>query len=344
MRRIVGAVLGALGCGAAACAGAGPAGAEPALAPFTIIVTESQTPPVPNSILELAGQLGFYKREGLDVTLKRVAGTPLAVAALLSGEGDMANVSLQAVLKLAGRGNTSLRAVSSPDRSLSYVVVASDRVRSLTELRGKVFGIGQVGTLDNSLTWLVLRRHGLDPGALRTVSVGRPQARLAALAAGKIDATTISLGSWTTLADKSGLRLLISKEDFFHSAPVTAKVNVVSVRTLTERRTAVEKVIMALIKLARWLAADRQRWADAMALARPDLRRADLEQLAAAYGHEWCVDGCFDVETLENSARILMTDPEHERKEPPATVQWADFSIVNSVLHKLGTAHQVGSP
>src|SRR3954466_10560888 len=56
---------------------------------FTIIVTEPDVPLVPNSILELAQSLGYFAQEGVDVEFSHVNGTPMAIAALSSGQGDM---------------------------------------------------------------------------------------------------------------------------------------------------------------------------------------------------------------------------------------------------------------
>jgi len=50
--------------------------------PFRIIVPEPETPLVPNSVIDLADRLGYYKREGVEVELIRVKATPAAVAAL----------------------------------------------------------------------------------------------------------------------------------------------------------------------------------------------------------------------------------------------------------------------
>jgi len=39
-------------------------------------------PALPNSVLWLAKDLGFYQREGLDVELNEFKGTPLVIAAM----------------------------------------------------------------------------------------------------------------------------------------------------------------------------------------------------------------------------------------------------------------------
>jgi NitT/TauT family transport system substrate-binding protein len=248
---------------------------------FTIIVTEPDVPLVPNSVLELAQSLGYFAREGVDVQFNRVGGTPMAIAALSSGQGgDMANVSLDALLKLSARGEARFRAVSSPSKSMSYVIVAREEIGSLAQLRGKTFGIGQSGTLDDTLTRSVLARQDLEQKDLSFVSVGQPQLRLKALKAGKIDATTISYGSWLALPDKSGVHILVSKEDFAQAAPPIAKVNVVSTDTLRGKADEVRKVTAALVELSRDFARDPQSWAAAMTKARPDVPVAELQQLA----------------------------------------------------------------
>jgi NitT/TauT family transport system substrate-binding protein len=303
---------------------------------LTIIVTEPDVPLVPNSVLELAQSLGYFAREGVNVEFNRVGGTPMAIAALSSGEGDMANVSLDALLKLRARGEARFRAVSSPSKSMSYVIVAREDVGSLTQLRGKTFGIGQSGTLDDTLTRSVLARNGLEQKDLSFVSIGQPQLRLKALKAGKIDATTISYGSWIALPDKSGVHILVSKEDFAQAAPAIAKVNVVSTATLRGKSDQVRKVTAALIELARDFARNPQSWAATMTKARPDVPPAELQQLADAYAQDWCVNGCFDLAELQSASDLLTATSAFGGLPRPPIDSWADQSVLASVLDRLG--------
>lgn len=308
---------------------------------FTIVVTEPGTPLVPNSVIELAQRLGYFQREGVDVNFLRVAGTPTAMAALSAGQGDMANVSLESLLKITARGDTRFRAVASPAKSFSYVIAAREAIATVPQLRGKLFGIGQRGTLDDTLSRTVLRHKGIDPDDLRIVSVGHPEVRLKSLKAGKIDATTISFGSWAALPDKSGLHVIVSKDDFFHAAPVIAKVNIVSESALHEKRSEVIKVTAAIVKLARDFARNPQRWAEAMIKARPDVPPAELRALAKAYTSDWCIDGCLDPSELRRSADLLASGPAFEDVRTPPMSRWADFSILSDILAEIGRDRDV---
>jgi NitT/TauT family transport system substrate-binding protein len=184
----------------------------------------------------------------------------------------------------------------------------------------------------------VLRNTGVDPAGLDVVSVGHPQLRLRALRAGKIDASTVSYASWLTLPDKHGLHLLMSKDDYFHAAPVIAKVNVVGTDALRKKRSEVVKVSAALLKLARDFARDPQRWAAAMANARPDVSKAELQGLAHAYAADWCVDGCFDRAALNATAQLFYASPSFAQIRKPEIAEWTDFSVLREVLNTIGPA------
>src|SRR5580704_13518540 len=114
--------------------------------PFRIIISETEMPVVPNSVIDLAGRLGFYKQAGVDVELVRVQQTPSVVAALHSGQGQMANVGFDAAVQLLARGQMKLKGVISPDKALPFLIAAKKAYTSPKQLEGKVFGVARVGS------------------------------------------------------------------------------------------------------------------------------------------------------------------------------------------------------
>src|SRR3954453_5905973 len=125
--------------------------------PFRMIVTDMEVPLVPNSVMELAKQEGYYDRAGVDVAFVRVQQTPLAMAALRAGEGEMANVALESLLQATAQGATDLRGVMSPNKSLPYLIAGKDDIKAVGDLAGKRFGIGRIGSVDHLLTTRVLQ-------------------------------------------------------------------------------------------------------------------------------------------------------------------------------------------
>jgi NitT/TauT family transport system substrate-binding protein len=305
--------------------------------PFRLIVTDLEAPLVPNSVMDLAVTLGYFERENVDVELVRVQQTPLAVTALQAGEGEMANIGVDSLLQLVSSGQLDLRAVMSPSKSLAFMIVARDSIPDIASLSGHSFGIGRVGSVDQSLSRQVLASEGVDYGSLEQVALGQPAARAQALAAGQIDATTMSLGTWTTLPDQSGMHVLVDQDTYYEAAPVVSKVNVVLPETLEERRPEVVAVVTALTKLARDIAADPSIWVDAMAEVRPDLDRADLESLAEAYSQSWSVNGGLSATDLSFTADWNFKSPDFADLEPVTLDRWVDFGVADEVLAKLGT-------
>lgn len=311
----------------------GPAAA----APFRLIVTDLEAPLVPNSVMDLAVSLGYFERENVEVELVRVQQTPLAITALQAGEGEMANIGVDSLLQLVASDQLDLRAVMSPSKSLAFMIVARDSISDVASLAGKSFGVGRIGSVDQTLSRQVLANQGVDVDGLNLVALGQPAARAQALAAAQIDATTMSLGTWTTLPDQSGMKVLIDQDAYFKAAPVVSKVNVMLPETIETRRPEVVAVVTALTKLARDISEDPQIWINAMADLRPDLDRAALESLAAAYSESWSVNAGLSAADLNFTADWNFKSADFADLKPIELSRWVDFSIADEVLKNLGT-------
>lgn len=312
---------------------AGAAWAEP----FRLIITDLETPLVPNSVMDLAEKLGYFEAEGVDVELVRVQQTPSALAALQAGEGEMANIGTDALLLLVLGGSDDLRAVTSPNKSLPFLIAARDTIASPSDLAGKSFGVGRVGSLDHSLSTKVLAAQGVDVEGLEIVSLGQPQVRSQALAAGQVDATTMSIGVWSAMPDRTGLAVLIGQDAYYAAAPVVSKVNIVTTATLESRGEEVEAVIRALTKLSREFAQNPASWAEAVAAARPDVSRETLDTLAEAFAASWSVNGGMSASELAYTTDWLFQTEDFQGKSPVPLEAWVDFGPVDAVLSEIGT-------
>ncbi|WP_246018428.1 ABC transporter substrate-binding protein [Pelagibacterium montanilacus] len=312
----------------------GAAAAEP----FRLIVTHLEPPLVPNSVMDLALELGYFEREGVEVELVRVQQTPSALAALQAGQGEMANIGVDALLLRHAQGDDSLVAVGSPNTSLPFLIAARDDFGSVAKLAGASFGVGRLGSLDHSLSTRVLSSLGADPDAMEIVALGQPAVRAQALAAGRIDATTVSIGVWLSLPDKTGMEVLVDPDAYFAAAPVVNKVNVVPRTVLEDRRDEVEAVTAALVAVSRDFAADPDLWIEAMAPYGGELGPEDFGTLADAFAGAWMVNGGLDAQALAFTGDWLAGTEDFADAEMPTLDQWVDFSAVDAVLDRLGTA------
>jgi NitT/TauT family transport system substrate-binding protein len=306
-------------------------------APFRLILTHLEPPLVPNSVMDLALEKGYFTAEGVDVELVRVEQTPSALQALASGEGEMANVSVDGLLLLVAQGATDLKAVTSPNKSLPYVIAAKDDIKTVADLAGRKFGVGRVGSLDHSLSMKVLSGEGLDTNAMEIVALGQPGVRAQSLVAGQIDATTMSIGVWMSIPDKTGFHILVDQEPYYAAVPVINKVNVVTQKVLDERGAEVAGVIRALIKLSRDFSADPNAWATAMVPYAPNTDEAGLQALAATFAGSWSVNGGMNKTDLQYTQDWLYSTEDFKSATPVTIDQWVDFGPVDAVLAEVGT-------
>ncbi|MBK4218194.1 ABC transporter substrate-binding protein [Paracoccus caeni] len=318
--------------------------ALPAFAdPFRLIVSDAETPLVPNSVMELALQEGYFDRAGVEVEFVRVGQSPMVMAALRSGEGEMANVALETLLQAVASGAQDLRGVMSPNKALPYLI-AGRNVGAVTDLTGKRFGIGRVGSVDHLLSLRVLEAAGVDPASLQMVALGQPQARAQAMLAGQIDATTMGIGSFTAIDQDPAVSILIDMGDFYEAAPVLSKLNVVTTETLATRGPEVQAVIEALILAARDFQANPEHWIEAMQKARPDVPPEDLRFLADAFAGSWMVNGGLDLDELTRSQAWLHEGEDFSGLTIAPPEAYADPAPLSAVLDRIGISAAGDAP
>jgi NitT/TauT family transport system substrate-binding protein len=160
--------------------------------------------------------------------------------------------------------------------------------------------------------------------------------RAQALAAGRIDATTMSIGVWLALGAKERLKVLVSEADYYAAAPVLNKANVVPDRVLRERRDDVTAVIRATLRASRDFARDPQLWAEAMGRARPDVAPGDLQTLAAAFRSGWSVNGGLNRDEIAFTADWSFGTPDFVGLRKPDLSEWVDFGPLDAVLREIG--------
>src|SRR6185295_16052421 len=231
----------------------------------------SPVPPLPNSVIWLAKDLGFYQREGLDVELIEFQGTPLALAAMISGDIDVGNVSTSEVIRITATKTQPMRAIHSPDARLYFLIAARDELKTVQALSGKTFAVARVGSVDHSQAVLTLKAMGVNPASMTMVAMGVPSTRAQALVAGRVDATSLSIGTWITIQKEPGVRILVDHNTYFENATVVEKVNAVTTKVIDEKPEQLRRFTAAIVKASRYFAENQDAWVSAMTKRRPDV-------------------------------------------------------------------------
>ena len=298
--------------------------------------------PTANSILKLAARLGFYEKHGLKVEIVELDGTPQSVAALTSGAVDIADIGIDAAIRLSVDNGIKLKGLTSGGFGAAFMIAAKSDIKTLADLAGRSYAIADNGSLDHNLTLAVLRGSGIAEDAPNFVAIGAPAARVQALAAGQVDATTVSYGTYLSIADQPGISVLMSANDFAETAPGLSKFVAALDTTVAEKPEALKRFVAALIDISRTFDANPEQWVDAVAAARDDLKREDLERTVKTIAGRWCVNGCFNPDELGKAVAFVYANPEFKDFAQVAVTDITDGSFVQAALDAAGTDSDPG--
>ena len=324
-------------------AAAQPSSAPAGLIKFRAGVASAATPALPNSVIWLAKDLGFYEKEGLDVDVVPLSGTPQVASALIAGELDIGNIGTDDVLRLAAQG-VDIKGLHSPDPKQYFMIVGKSSVGSVKDLPGTTYGVASRGSLDYTLSRTVMTKLGVDPEALTYVSIGEPSLRAKALVAGQIDATTMSIGTWVTIEKQPGVKVLVNVDDYYNAAPVVAKVNAATGKTIREKPDALRRYTAAILDASRAFASDENLWVDGMAKARPDISKDQLEELWQAFKHSWAVNGYQNLAANQATAEYYYGTAAFKDVPHVPVDQWNDTEFVDAYLKQHGVDPRMDDP
>lgn len=298
--------------------------------------------PTANSILKLAGKLGFYEKHGVKVTIVELDGTPQSVAALTSGAVDIADIGIDAAVRLTVDNGLKLKGITSGGFGAAFMIAAKTDITSLDQLAGRSYAIADNGSLDHNLTLAVLRGSGIAEDAPKFVAIGAPAARVQALAAGQVDATTVSYGTFMSIADQPGVHALMSANDFAAYTPNISKFVAALDTTVATKPEALKRFVAALLDISRTFDEHPEQWVDAVAAAREDLKKEDLERTAKSIRGRWCVNGCFNAAELGKAVDFVYANPEFKDFAKVALTDITDESFVRAALDAAGVNSGAG--
>lgn len=301
-------------------------------------------PPLPISVSWLAKDLGFYEAEGLDVELREVEGSPLVVAALQAGELDVGSINAEDVLKLVGRKTFDIKVVNSAGDANFFLVAARDGIGSVRDLSGKSFAVSRSGSFDDVLARQVVANGGGDPTRITFLTVGAPAARAAALVGGRVEATTLSVGTWATIEKEKGVKVLVDADQVNDVVPGVSAVDVASAASRRDKPEALRRYTVALLKASRFFAGNRQAWAEALS-RRNGMPVDALLPLWDRFGHGWAVNGGLAPGRMSKTAAfVYQTAPDVAGLPRLAVDDWIDPQFVLTALRELGVDSRMDEP
>jgi NitT/TauT family transport system substrate-binding protein len=211
--------------------------------------------------LTIAEQRGYFKAEGLDVSIADFAGGARALQALVGGSADVVSGAFEHTVNMQTKGQR-LRAFVLQGRAPQIVLGVNPRTmagfKGVADLKGKKIGVTAPGSSTNVMVNFILAKAGLKPSDVSIIGVGAAQGAVAAMRAGQIDAIS-NLDPVITLLQRSGdlkivsdTRIVAEAERVF-GGPMPAGCLYAPQAFIDKHPATVQALTNAMVRADRWI-------------------------------------------------------------------------------------------
>jgi NitT/TauT family transport system substrate-binding protein len=213
--------------------------------------------------LTIAESLGYFKDEGLDVTIADFAGGSRALQAVVGGSADVVSGAFEHTLNMQAKGQ-KLRAFVLQGRAPQIVMGINPKTmpgyKSVADLKGKKIGVTAPGSSTNVMANFVLAKAGLKPADVSIIGIGAGNGAVAAMRSGQIDAIS-NLDPVITLLQRSGdLKIIsdtrvVAEADRVFGGPMPAGCLYAPQAFIDKNPATVQALANALVRADRWIQA-----------------------------------------------------------------------------------------
>ena len=140
---------------------------------------------------QLAQRLGYFRQQGLDVTLIDEASGQSSETQVLAGQVDAGSGSYNHTIELQALGKSITEVVQldiTPGEAEMVSAKEAGQIHSFADLRGKNLGVTELGSGTQTLTEYMLLKAGVPIDQVHFIPVGAGDTFIAALQQGRIDA------------------------------------------------------------------------------------------------------------------------------------------------------------
>jgi NitT/TauT family transport system substrate-binding protein len=133
------------------------------------------------------GEDGVFEKEGLDVPIVTMRGSPLTIQALTADSIYVANATVDTLINAYEKGGADLTMIGGLINGLGLSMVGGKQYKSYADLRGTTIGTQTLTSGTGFALRLVLKVHGMEyPRDYQLLNIGGASDRYQALTSGQI--------------------------------------------------------------------------------------------------------------------------------------------------------------
>ncbi len=265
---------------------------------------------------------GFFKEEGVNISVKEISSEATTVRALLAGEGDVALFVGGLSALQAWNAGAKVRSVSTFAPRLDYQIVAQKDIPDIKSLSNKSFAISQAGTVSQIVAKLAIEKGGGDQSTVQWLALGNSAARVQALISKTVQAGLVN--------SSFGARL--AKYDHLHSLGDAGVLlpnflycwDIALADTVAKKQAQIQGLIKGNARGVRWAYANPDKAALISQKVLPDAAKDEISAAVHAYAKRqyWNANGILARETFDFTTSELL-----KRDEIKNAPKFEDFAV-----------------
>ena len=287
--------------------------------------------------LYIAEQKKMLEKNGLQVEVIIIRGTPNVVRAVLSETIPIGRINPDVVINAIEKGGP-VKIVAANMEKVPYDIFARQEIKTGADIKGKTLG---VSTLSGGTTLMVNevleKAYKLKEGDYKLLVVGTSPERYAALKGGSVHATFMG-PPFTFRAGKDGFRKLANFHEYL--GPILFNTDFVHVNYLKSNRTELVRFLKATIEATRWLY-DPKNKEEALAIHMKFLKSTresaeeDYKYLVQEF-QPFPRDASISKVSFDKTMDLRAKEGTYQGKKIPPASDYVDNSLIEEALRQLG--------
>ncbi|MPW19129.1 PhnD/SsuA/transferrin family substrate-binding protein [Paraburkholderia sp. CNPSo 3157] len=159
-----------------------------------------------------AQQLGFFKDEGLDVTLEDFAGGSKALEAVVGGSADVGAGAYEHTIFMQAKGQHYRAFVlmgRAPQIAVAVTKEKAGTLKTLADFKGAKVGVSAPGSSTDLVLTVALRKAGVQRSDISVIGVGSGATVISAVSNGQVDALSNVDPMMTKLQRSGDIKVLV---------------------------------------------------------------------------------------------------------------------------------------
>jgi NitT/TauT family transport system substrate-binding protein len=211
--------------------------------------------------LTIAEQLGYFKEEGLSVTISDFAGGSQALRAVIGGSAEVVSGAYEHTLNMQAKGQylqCFVQQGRAPQIAIGIAIAKAKAYKSPRDLKGLKVGVSAPGSSTHMILNHFISTGGLKPSDISVIGVGLGATAIGALKSGQIDAVSNTDPVMTKLEQDGDVKIIADTRTLRGTeqvlgGPMPAGCLYAPVEFIRKNPGTVQALTNAIVRADRWI-------------------------------------------------------------------------------------------